>query len=424
MGAKSLGGLALLLGWAAAAVAGSARPKADEVRDIDAHLVACGTRHALSSWTDPVRGIGCARDYLVGEMNKASTRDPRARVVVDKFEATSPRTHDQPAPLQNVYLILEGSDPDLKTTAFFVSGHYDSMCSDIMDSTCDAPGADDDASGTTVVVAAARRLAGKPHRATIVLAALAGEEQGLLGGKRLVEWAKAQGYTVGGVLNNDIVGATNGSKDTRPRVFCGDDAEAPARELGLWLDEMLGRRAVRINFRKDRFGRGGDHLPFVEAGLPAVRFTEPREDYRHQHQTPRTEDGVEYGDLPKFMDFDFLAKVAGLNAQAALALANAPAPPTSAISEGAVKNDTTVSFEAASGDQERSGFEILKRDTARSRWTVLRTVPYAESETLQGIRIDDWVFGVRSVGKNGARSIAVIAKPQVKRPAATPPAKP
>ena len=409
-----------MLAVASSALGGSLpRANADDVRAIDQALVLCGTRHALSSWEDGKRGIGCARDFIQHDFTMSAGKDASARVVIDKFEATSPRTHDQPAPLQNVYLVLEGSDPALKSTAFIVSGHYDSMCSDIMDSACDAPGADDDASGTTVAIESARLIAGRPHRATIVFAALAGEEQGLLGGKRLAEWVKEQALTVGGVLNNDIVGATNGSKDLRPRVFCEDDAATPARQLGLWLDAELGRDSVRIIFHKDRFGRGGDHLPFVEAGLPAVRFTEPLEDYRHQHQTPRIEDGVEYGDLTKFMDFTLLARVAGLNAEAALKLANAPAPPLTAVAEGAVKPDTTITFTAAE-DSERKGFEILTRDTTEARWSVLKTVEAAGTVTLTGARIDDGVFAVRSVSKSGARSIALDAKPQVRRPAGKP----
>ena len=359
---------------------------------------------------------------ILREFKAAAGRDPTSRIVVDKFEATSPRTRDQPVPLENVYLIFDGGDPAMKNTVFVVSGHYDSMCSDIMDSACDAPGADDDASGTTVAIQSARLIANKKHRATILLAALAGEEQGLLGGKRLAAWLKDQGFTVGAVLNNDIVGATNGSKDVRPRVFCEEDFATPSRNLGLWLDEFLGKDAVRLVFRKDRFGRGGDHLPFLEAALPAVRFTEPLEDYRHQHQTPRVEDGVEYGDLVKFMDFDFLGKVAWLNGDAVLRLANAPAPPKTAIAEGAVKPDTTVTFEA-SNDPDRSGFEILSRDTTEVRWSVVRTVPAQGTVTLEGVRIDDRSFAVRSVGKNGQRSIAIDAKPQVRRPAGMPPAK-
>ena len=393
-----------------------------EVREIDAGLVACGTRHTLSSWDDPKRGIGCARDFIVKEFTKSAAIHSGGRVVADTFEATSPRTRDQAAPLTNVYLILEGSDPVLKKTVFVISGHYDSRCSDVMDSACDAPGADDDASGTTVAIEAGRLLAGKKHRATIVLAALAGEEQGLFGGKRLAVWTKDQGFTVGGVLNNDIVGATNGSKDLRPRVFAGDEPESPGRQLALWLDEYLGAKSVRIVFRKDRFARGGDHLPFLEAGLPAVRFTEPREDYRHQHQTPRVEDGVEYGDLQKFMDFDFLAQVARLNADAIARLANAPAPPSAALSEGTVQPDTTVTFDAGE-DAERSGFEILSKDTTDARFKVLQKVDAAGSHVLSGVRIDDAEFAVRSVGRNGERSIAIAAKPQVRKPAGAPPAK-
>jgi len=414
----------LLTGLVLAAMAASpapARATAATARAVDEALVACGTRHSLSSHDDPKRGIGCARDAIAGFFREAAARGKAARVVVDRFEATSPRTRDVPAPLENVYLVLDGDDPALKKTAILVSGHYDSMCSDIMDSACDAPGADDDASGTTVAIEAARALAGAPRRATIVLAALAGEEQGLLGGKRLLEWTKAEGLTVGGVFNNDIVGATNGSKDRRPRVLSDDDPQSPARELGLWLESTLGKRAVRLIFRKDRVSRGGDHLPFVEAGLPAVRFTEPREDYRHQHQTPRTEDGVEYGDLPKFMDFDFLAAVARTNAEAARRLANAPLPPSSVIADGAVKPDTTIVIEAPD-DPLRAGFEILTRDTTEPRWTVLRRIDAAGSQVLTGVRIDDAFFAVRSVGRNGERSIAIGAKPKPRTPVG-PPAK-
>ena len=410
------GAVAFAVAFVSLAMGGSLpRPKADDVREIDLALAACGTRHVLSSWDDPKRGIGCGRDFIVKEFHATAARDRSARVVVDRFEATSPRTHDLPAALENVYLVMEGNDPALKSTVFVVSGHYDTRCGDVMDSSCDAPGADDDASGTAVVIEAARLIAGRAHRATLVFAALAGEEQGLLGGKRLAEWVKSQGFTVGGVLNNDIVGAINGSKDVRPRVFCDEDAVTPARSLGLWLDAFLGRDTVRLVFYKDRFSRGGDHLPFLEAGLPAVRFTEPIEDYRHQHQTPRVENGVEYGDLPKFMDFAFLARVVGMNAEAALRLANAPAPPTSAIAEGAAKPDTTITFTAV-GDAERRGFEILARDTTEARWSVLKTVDAAGAVTLRDERIDDRLFAVRAVGRNGERSIGLVAKPQA-RPA-------
>lgn len=388
-------------------------PTADDVRPIDEALVACGTRHTLSSWTDPKRGIGCARDKIVAYFDEAAKADSAAKVVVDRFEASGRRLGDAPVPLENVYLVLPGADATLQSTVFIVSGHYDSRCSDVMDATCDAPGADDDGSGTTVAIEAGRILAGRGRRATIVLAALAGEEQGLYGGKRLLAWVKAHGYTVGGMLNNDIVGASNDPTDGRTRVFCDDEAGTPARALGLWLYEYLASDKIRLVFRKDRFGRGGDQLPFVEAGLPAVRFTEAREDYRHEHQTPRVVDGVRYGDLPEFLDFDFLARVAWMNATAADRLANAPAPPASAYALGAVKRDSTVTFTAVD-DPERSSFEILARPTTDWAWHLERTVREAGTVTIPDVTIDDVEFAVRSVGKNGERSLAVPAPARLK----------
>jgi hypothetical protein len=399
----------LVCGAAAASPEPVPTPSAEEVRRIDADLVACGTRQSLSSWTDPNRGIGCARDKIVKIFEAAAP--PAGKVVVDRFEASNERTHGRPAPMQNVYLVVPGSDPSRAKTAVIVSGHFDTICSDFLSPECDAPGADDDGSGTTVSLESARLVAKRPHRATIVFAAVSGEEQGLFGGKRLLEWARAQGYEVEAMLNNDIVGATNGSADRRPRVFCGDDPFTPARELGLWIDEFVG--GVRPVFRKDRFARGGDHLPFVQAGLPAIRFTEPKEDYRHQHQTVRTENGVEYGDLPKFMDFDFLASVTRKNADAIDRLANAPVPPGEVAVEGAVQPAATLTF-SAPDDPERTGFEILARDTAEPRWKVLRDAPSPGTYELT-LPIDDEFFAVRSVGKNGTRSIAVDAKPVVKK---------
>ncbi len=408
--------LACLLAGAAAARASEppiAPPPAEEVRKIDLDLVACGTRHSLSSWTDPKRGIGCARDRIRDFFETIAAGNPRAKVVVDSYEATASRTNDRPAPLQNVYLIVAGTDPVRARTAFVVSGHYDTMCSDIMDSRTDAPGADDDGSGTTVSLESAKLLAGRPHRGTLVFAAVSGEEQGLLGGKRLFDWLRQEGYAVGAMLNNDIVGASNGAEDRRPRVFSDVADFTPSRELGLWIEELFGRDAVRLVFRKDRFHRGGDHLPFLEAGMPAIRFCEPKEDYRHQHQTPRVEDGVQYGDLPQFMDFQLLARVAALNARALDGLANAPDPPLEATVSGAVKPAATVAFTAAP-DPERGGFEILSRETSEARWKILRSVAEPGSYELAGHPIDNEFFAVRSVGKDGIRSIAVDAKPEAK----------
>src|SRR6202158_3732207 len=399
---------------------GVARQAVDEksMRALIGKLVACGTRLTLSSWTDSKRGIGCGRDVMVARFNEiAKDSGGKLQVVVDKFESTSERTSGKPMPLENVYAILPGSDPKLAKTIFIVSGHFDSRPSNVMDPNADAPGADDDASGVAVSVECARLLSraganGRgTYRATILFAAVSGEEQGLLGSTHLVEWAKQQGYTVGGMLDDDIVGADSAAGARhRVRLFSGngeiDDADSPSRELARAIEEIDGRGAIRMIFRVDRYGRGGDHYPFYKAGLPAVRFTEPLEDYNHQHQTPRTENGIEYGDFEKYLNFTFMGDVARDNAEALRQLAMAPAPPKDAELTGAVTPDATVSW-PADDDAERAGFEILWRETSDARWQVYDFAAAPGETVLRGVSTDNHFFAVRAVGKNGARSIAV-----------------
>jgi hypothetical protein len=399
-----------------------ARQSIDEkgMRALIHDLVSCGTRLTLSSWTDPKRGIGCGRDFVLARFNEiAKASGDKLQIVVDKFESKSERTGPNPVPLENVYAILPGSDPKLSKTVFIVVGDVDSRPSNPMDPEADAPGADDDASGTAVSVECARQLSspavnghGKlgSFRSTLIFGVLSGEEQGLLGAYRMVEWAKQQGYTVGGMLDNDIVGADSAPAGPhRVRVFSGngeiEDADSPARELARAIEEIDGRDAVRMIFRQDRYGRGGDHYAFYKAGLPAVRFTEPLEDYNHQHQTPRTENGVEYGDLEKYLNYTFMGNVARDNAEVLRQLAMAPVPPTNARLKGAVTPDAKVSW-AAEDDPERAGFEILWRETTDPRWTVYDFVTAPGEAVLKGVSTDNHFFAVRSVGKNGARSIA------------------
>ncbi len=376
-------------------------------------LVACGTRHSLSSWDDPRRGIGCGRDRIVESFEAiAKESGGRLQILVDRFEATSPRTHDRPARLENVLAFLPGTDPTLARTVFLVSGHFDSMPSSVMDSESDAPGADDDASGVAVSIECARVLARQRPRATLLFAAVSGEEQGLLGGKRLLEFLIEKGYTVGGLLNNDIVGADFAPGGPhRVRVFSGggpDGVDSPSRDLARAVEQIAGRDAVRLVFRLDRLGRGGDHRPFVEEGLPAVRLTEPLEDYDHEHQTPRVEEGREYGDLPKFLNFPFLGNVARVNAEVLRQLAIAPAPPAEVTVSGGVTPDAKIAWSAPE-DPERAGFEILWRETTDPRWSVYDFVSAAGESVLKGVSTDNRFFGARSVGKNGARSIPVAA---------------
>src|SRR5580700_402325 len=396
-----------------------ARASVDEksMRSLIHELVGCGTRLTLSSWTDAKRGAGCGRDAIVARLNEiAKDSNGKLQVVVDKFESTSARTSDKAIPLENVYAILPGSDEKLAKTIFIVSGHFDSRPSDVMYPEADAPGADDDASGVAVSVECARLLSkagangrGK-YRATILFAAVSGEEQGLLGSSHLVDWVKQQGYTVGGMLDDDIVGAdTAPGGPHRVRLFSGngeiDDADSPSRELARAVEEIDGRTAIRLVFRVDRYGRGGDHYPFYKAGLPGVRFTEPLEDYNHQHQTPRTENGVEYGDYEKYLSFTFMGDVARDNAEALRQLALAPATPTGAKLTGAVTPDAKVSW-SAEDDPERAGFEILWRETSEPRWQVYDFQTATGEMILKGVSTDNHFFAVRSVGKNGARSIA------------------
>lgn len=431
------GSVALLAVSLPAAPTGPASSSPAEAKAIVEELAACGTRHSLSSWTDPKRGIGCGRDAVVRRFDAVEkATGGKLRVVVDTYEASGPRTKGTPVHMENVYAILGGTDPVLSKTAFVVSGHFDSMPSNVMDSGADAPGADDDASGTAASILAARALAATPARATLVFAAVSGEEQGLLGSKRMLAWLGTRGYAVGGMITCDIVGATNGSEDRRIRVFSEggpDGIDSPGRQLARLVEDVNGKDAVRLIFRLDRFGRGGDHRPFAEAGLPAVRFTEPLEDYRHEHQTPRTENGIEYGDLAKFMDFEQVARTADVVARTLAEVANAPAPPRRVLVGGAVTDSAKIFLEG-DRDLELQSYEILWRETTEARWSVVRTVeananspaPTAQpspgaspspsssleeslSSVLSGISTDNHYFAARSVGKNGRRSIAVPA---------------
>jgi Peptidase family M28 len=398
------------------------RREVDEagMRSLIEELVSCGTRNSLSSWTDPKRGAGCGRDRIVARWNEiAKSSGGKLQVTVDKFEATSARTNNKPVHMENVYGVLPGRGAQLSKTVFIVSGHFDSRASDVMDPNLDAPGADDDASGVAVSMECARLLArmgakgAGNYRATLLFAAISGEEQGLLGAEHMLSWVKQQGYTVGGMLDNDIVGADSAlGAPHRVRVFSGvgdvDDADSPSRELARAIEEVDGRQAIRLTFSLDRLGRGGDHEPFYRAGLPAVRFTEPLEDYRHQHQTPRIENGAEYGDQTKYLNMVFAGNVARDNAEALRQLALAPAIPANVKLSGGVTPDAKITWSAGQ-DSERAGFEILWRETTEPRWQALQFVTNAGETTLKGVSTDNHFFAVRSVGKNGARSIAVSA---------------
>jgi hypothetical protein len=396
-------------------------------------LVGFGTRHTLSSQADPHRGIGAARRWAEAQFRASSEACGGClEVVTPETMASGPRIPD-PVRLVDVVAIQRGTERPNEVV--IVQGHIDSRGSDVMDATSDAPGANDDGSGTALVLEAARVLSQRTFPTTIVYAALSGEEQGLFGGKLLADYAKQQGWIVKAVLNNDIVGGSCGSDgycdDTHVRVFSegpradatdktraaarrfGGENDSPGRNISRYIASLAGGvqddLAVRQIWRADRMGRGGDQLPFLEFGYPAVRFTVAVEDYEHQHQDLRTEDGVTYGDTVDEMDFPYLAKVTRLNVAALAALAKAPLPPAP-VADAAVKTWTDVTWEPVAG---AVAYNVWRRRTNAAEWEA-EPVAARTSETsvkLEGLRGDDWILGVSAVAADGSESPVAAAVP-------------
>ncbi|MEP6922360.1 MAG: M28 family metallopeptidase [bacterium] len=401
-------------------------------------LVSFGTRNTLSTQTDPNRGVGAASDWLYGEFVKvAAASGGRMTVEKQTFEQQKAARVPEPTMVTNVVATLRGAQPESEKRIYVVSGHYDSMCTSPTDEKCDAPGANDDASGTAAVLEMARVMASHKFDATIVFMAVAGEEQGLLGATYFAEQAKQKASDIEGMFTNDIIGNTlggNGTRDRRTiRVFSegvpsnekpeeanvrrgvGGENDSSSRQLARFTKEMGERYVPGMNvmmvYRRDRYLRGGDHIPFLERGYPAVRFTEPNEDYRHQHQNVRKEEGVQYGDLPEFVDFPFIANVARINAATLAELALAPARPKAvAILTARLTTDTDLSWEP-NKEPDLAGYEIVWRETTSPVWTNSRAVGKVTSFTMSGMSKDNYFFGVRSVDRDGNRSPASFPRP-------------
>jgi hypothetical protein len=396
-------------------------------------LAAFGTRHSLSSADDPKRGVGAARRWIRATLERcAAESKERLAVALDEFvQPPTPRV-PQAAAMANVVATLEGSDPQSRARTLVVSGHYDSMCGNVMNAECDAPGANDDASGTAVVIELACTMAKRSFPATIVFMAVAGEEQGLLGAAHWAKAARERGVDVEAMITNDIVGNArdeNGRRDAstlrvfaegvpagreqsdewQARLASGGENDSPARELARTIRDAAARyvpdTSVKIVYRRDRYLRGGDHIPFLAQGYPAVRFTEAHEDFRHQHQDVRVVDGVQFGDLFEFVDFDYLAAVARVNAAALASLARAPAPPTGVrIETLRYENSTTLSW-LPNADAALAGYEIVWRETTAPYWQGAEFVGDVTRATVP-LSKDDYVFSVRAVGRNGERGLA------------------
>ncbi len=409
------------------------------VQEIDAHnieqtirkLVSFGTRNTLSMQNDPNRGIGAARDWLFSEFSKV-TEQSGGRMTVEKQTFEQPKAARVPEPtmITNVVATLKGTQPESTGRTYIVSGHYDSMCTSPTDATCDAPGANDDASGTAAVLEMARVMAKYKFDATIIFMAVAGEEQGLLGSTYAAEQAKQKGMDVEAMFTNDIIGNSlggNGVRDAHTvRVFSegvpsnerpeeatvrrgvGGENDSAPRQLARFIKEtgeryVSGMRVMMV-YRRDRYLRGGDHIPFLERGFAAVRFTEPNEDYRHQHQNVRLERDVQYGDLPQFDDFNYIRNVARVNAASLAALALAPARPKNVgLLTTRLTNDTDLKWDA-NKEPDLAGYEIVWRDTTSPVWTNARAVGNVTSFTMKAMSKDNYFFGVRALDKQGNRS--------------------
>ncbi|HYN49390.1 MAG TPA: M28 family metallopeptidase [Thermoleophilaceae bacterium] len=394
-------------------------------------LAGFGTRHTLSSQTDPARGIGAARDWLYGELQRSAARSGgRMSVELQSYLQGPAERIPQPTTITNVVATLRGSQPESADRVYVVSGHYDSRCSDPLDAVCDAPGANDDASGVAAVLELARVMATRRFDATVVFMAVAGEEQGLFGSNFYAEQAKQAGVNIDGMFTNDIIGSSLGQNGQREpfsvRLFAEgtpidetpEEAElrdvlsaendSQARQLARYVKEVGQNRTtdmrVRIIARRDRFLRGGDHRPFLEQRYPAARFTEVNEDYRHQHQDVRVEDGVQYGDLARFVDFRYVARVTRVNLAALASLSRAPGRPSDVVIDARELSDDTTLFWSANPEPDLAGYEIVWRDTTEPLWTHSRFVGNVTSYTVEDITKDNFHFGVRAVDRAGNRS--------------------
>ncbi|HEV7798650.1 MAG TPA: M28 family metallopeptidase [Pyrinomonadaceae bacterium] len=416
------------------------------VREIDARniektirkLVSFGTRNTLSVQNDPNRGIGAARDWLFSEFSKAAEQSG-GRMTVEKQAFEQPKAERVPEPtmITNVVATLKGTQPESERRTYVVSGHYDSMCTSPTNAKCDAPGANDDASGTAAVLELACVMAKYKFDATIIFMAVAGEEQGLLGSTYFAEQAKQKHMDVEAMFTNDIIGSSlggNGVRDARTvRVFSegvpsnesseeanvrrgvGGENDSSSRQLARFIKETASRYVpgmrVMMIYRRDRYLRGGDHRPFLERGFAAVRFTETNEDYRHQHQNVRLENGVQYGDLPQFDDFNYIGNVTRVNAASLAMLALAPARPKNAgIVTTRLTNDTDLKWDA-NKEKDLAGYEIVWRDTTSPVWTNARAVGNVTTYTMKGMSKDNYFFGVRAVDKQGNRSPVSFPRP-------------
>ena len=399
-------------------------------------LVSFHTRSTLSSAEPAAGGVGiaAAREWIRSEFE----RDAQAcggclEVKTDAFVEAPADRIPKPTEITNVYAVLRGTGGEEAKRIVLVTGHYDSRNSDTLNTDAAAPGANDDASGTAVSLECARVLSKYKFPATIIFLTVAGEEQGLNGSTHFAKMAKEQGWQIEAVLNNDIVGGdrSEGRNPETVRVFSegiplavsdeqirrirglGGENDSPSRQVARYIGETAEAFGTELKptlvFRLDRYLRGGDHSAFNELGFAGVRFTEYRENYDHQHQNVRTENGVEYGDLPKFVDFDYVAKVARLDAATLASLASAPAPPANVrLIVKELQNNSILTWEAV---PRAAGYEVLWRETTSATWDHSERFGNVTRATLN-LSKDNVILAVRSVDAAGHKSLAVVPQPE------------
>ncbi len=390
-------------------------------------LAAFPTRHTLSP-----TGSAQAVRWIAAQFGAISAATG-GRLRVERDTWTQPAGERLPAPVGMTDVVATLPGDATPERIIIISGHYDSRVTDVMNAQGNAPGANDDASGVAIALELARLMAGRHYPATIKFVAVTGEEQGLYGSTHLAQEMADGKRDVEAMITDDIVGNSRGQggihNDSHVRVFAsgadptetaaqtarrrsaGTDADTPARTLARAVLDADRRYVpgfgVVLVYRLDRYLRGGDHAPFVQRGFPAVRFTEPNEDWRHQHQDVRVEKGVQYGDLPQFVDYAYLARVARVNAATVASLASAPAPPPDVLLKADLSPQTTLSWGPVPG---AAAYEVLWRPTSAPDWTGSRRFENAATATLP-LSKDDYLFAVRSVSAGGARSLPGIPSP-------------
>jgi len=406
---------------------------ADSIKSYIHKLVSFGTRQTLSTTSDSKKGIGAAREWIISEFKNFAANNKNMTVELDKWTLPADgKRVDVNADAANAMAILHGTDTADKRI-FIISGHMDSRVTDIMNRTSDAPGANDDGSGTAAVIECARVMSKYSFPATIIFVTVCGEEQGLFGSEHLADRAKQNNWDVEAMLNNDIVGSNNSNEtniidNTKVRVFSeglpavdlekkaatirqnGLENDGASRQLARYVKEIGERYVANLEvvmiYRTDRFLRGGDHIPFLQKGFAAVRITEMNENYTRQHQDVRVEKNIQYGDLPEFIDYEYLRKNTALNLSALANLAKSPPPPQDVKIDVKNLTNSTYLYWKASATGKIKGYYILMRETTSAQWQ--KKIFTMQTEMHLPYSKDNYFFAVQSVSDDGNESLPVV----------------